>query len=256
MPEIVFLGTGGGRVVIVRQLRATGGFIISGSALRLHVDPGPGALVRCVERRQNAASIGALFVSHVHIDHSNDAGIIIEAMTATGRTPKLVLAAQSVLQGEERAISPYHQRMAECRALKAGDETKAGSADLTATKTEHTDAHAIGFKMRIDGKTIGYTSDTGYFEALSGIFKGCDALVLNCLRPAAERLPHHLCSEDAALLLSNAKPTLAILQHFGMRMLRAGPEAEAKRIEQQSGVRTIAAKDGMRVPIGDRLGAW
>jgi hypothetical protein len=36
-------------------------------------------------------------------------------------------------------------------------------------------------------------------------------------------------------------------------MVRAGPEKEAAWIEEQSGVRTVAATDGMRVAVGDAV---
>jgi hypothetical protein len=36
-------------------------------------------------------------------------------------------------------------------------------------------------------------------------------------------------------------------------MLRAGPELEAQKIEYESEVDTIAAKDGMRLVIGEEI---
>jgi len=36
---------------------------------------------------------------------------------------------------------------------------------------------------------------------------------------------------------------------MGMKMLRLGPSKEAEKIEKQSGVRTIAARDGMHINV-------
>jgi hypothetical protein len=35
------------------------------------------------------------------------------------------------------------------------------------------------------------------------------------------------------------------MTHLGLKMLKVGPELEAKKIQDASGVRTIAAMDGM-----------
>ena len=43
---IKFLGTAGARVVVSKQLRASGGVWIKYQDTNLHIDPGPGALVR------------------------------------------------------------------------------------------------------------------------------------------------------------------------------------------------------------------
>ena len=40
------------------------------------------------------------------------------------------------------------------------------------------------------------------------------------------------------------------MTHLGMSMLKAGPEAQAAIVERESGVRTAAAQDGMRIDVG------
>src|SRR5579872_3926013 len=46
--EILFLGTGGARFVVARQIRASGGMWMRFGKTQIHVDPGPGALVRAL----------------------------------------------------------------------------------------------------------------------------------------------------------------------------------------------------------------
>ena len=45
--QLIFLGTAGGRMSVAKQLRASGGFWAVLGGTRIHVDPGPGALVHC-----------------------------------------------------------------------------------------------------------------------------------------------------------------------------------------------------------------
>ncbi len=113
MADILFLGTGGGRVNLIRQLRGTGGFLLLGRSLTIHVDPGPGALLRLHEANQDPAKTDAIIVTHMHIDHVADAGVLIEAMTGfmLSRGGTLVTCA-SVVEGDahgDKSISTYHQ---------------------------------------------------------------------------------------------------------------------------------------------------
>jgi ribonuclease BN (tRNA processing enzyme) len=59
----------------------------------------------------------------------------------------------------------------------------------------------------------------------------------------------HLTPEDVIKLLRVARPRTAILNHFGMQVVKAGPDAIAKRIETETGVPTIAAGDGMKFDL-------
>ena len=72
--EIVFLGTGGGRINLIKQARATGGFRINSANTSIHVDPGPGALITSVKYREDPLKLNAVIVTHAHVDHSNDSG--------------------------------------------------------------------------------------------------------------------------------------------------------------------------------------
>ncbi|MDP2934653.1 MAG: MBL fold metallo-hydrolase, partial [bacterium] len=59
----------------------------------------------------------------------------------------------------------------------------------------------------------------------------------------------HMNSDDVVELLKGVKPKMAILQHFGRSMIEAGPAAEAVEIQTKSGVKTVAAQDGL-VEVG------
>jgi len=58
-------------------------------------------------------------------------------------------------------------------------------------------------------------------------------------------------ADKAKILIERAKPKLAILQHLGMKMLFGVAEREAKWIEQETGIKTVAAKDGQVFEIGE-----
>ena len=45
--------------------------------------------------------------------------------------------------------------------------------------------------------------------------------------------------------LINKKPKLVIMTHFGIKMLKADPLYEARKIQKKTGIQIISAKDGM-----------
>ncbi len=263
MVDILFLGTGGGRVNLIRQLRGTGGFVLQGKSLNIHIDPGPGALLRLHSAGFDPLSLDALIVTHMHVDHVSDAGVLIEAMTGfTFKKRGLLLASASVLVGDrhgDKSISTYHQSLpaktevfgpqdSKKFEVKEGMDANAhaiGSFSLSGVPVKHDEDSAFGFVMELDGVKIGYTSDTEYIAGVhDSAYSGVDVLIANNLKSAADGIPDHLHSGELIRLLQAAKPKLCILSHMGMGLIQAGPEAEAARIESASGVPTVAGKDG------------
>ncbi len=256
--EIVFLGTGGGRINLIKQARGTGGFRINSPSANIHVDPGPGALIHSLKNRESPLSLDCIIVTHNHVDHMSDAMVLIEAMSHYGLKRKgIVIGSRQAILGEgggDRCISAYHQSKAEqVHAPKAGERTEFGTGHggfvFEAVAMKHEEPTAFGFKIQMDGKTIGHISDTEYMENLGDAFSGCDILIINCIKPQADRYGGHLCCSEVIEVLKKAKPKQCIITHMGLKMLRSGPAKEAERIEKESGIRTIAARDGMRLNV-------
>ena len=254
--EVIFLGSGGGRICMMLQKRATGGFIIKSDKHQIHIDPGPGALVRAYQYKVNPLKTDIIILSHAHADHVTDTEVIIEAMT-NGTTKKkgILVANKTSIYGNEitrPAFSKYYEAFLERIICAEDDEIKLDDIKLKPIHLKHNEPNTVGYIIEINGKKIGYIADTEYFDGLSQ-FEKTDVLIINVVRPNNERLKGHLCSRDVIEILKKTKPKLAIIQHFGMKMLYAGPETQAKMIEKESGVRTIAAKDGMVINVDREL---
>lgn len=256
--EIVFLGTGGGRINLIKQVRGTGGFRINSQSAGIHVDPGPGALIHSIKNRQGPLSLDAIIVTHNHIDHESDAMVLIEGMASYGLKKRgILIGSRHVVEGDEegdRGISKYHQ--SKCAAVhvavpgeKKEFKTARGQFLFEAVGMRHEEPSAFGFRITMDGKVVGHISDTEYFEGLGGSFSGCDALIVNCMKPEQDKYAGHLTSTELISVLREARPQLCLMTHMGIKMLRLGPGKEASRIERESGVRTIAARDGMRLVV-------
>ena len=118
--KLTFLGSGGGRFATISQKRMTGGFRIDDfNGKNYHIDPGPGALVRCYQFGVNPTKIDGVFVSHSHTDHYNDAEILIEAMTR-GMTKN-----NGIIMGK---VGPCSFKVSSKQFQESGSGSKQGKA--------------------------------------------------------------------------------------------------------------------------------
>jgi len=253
--EIVFLGTGGGRINLIKQIRGTGGFRIDSSSANIHVDPGPGALISSLMEKEDPLSLDAIVVTHNHVDHFSDAMVMIEGMTNYGlKNRGIIIGSKAAMEGQDRAIHAYHQSKVEAAYIAVPGEkktfkTEKGSFDIEIIAMNHEEKTAFGFKLFLDGKVIGHITDTEPAEHLGKAFSGCDVLIVNCMKPVVDKYHGHLTTGDVIEVVKEARPKTCVITHMGLKMLRDGPAKAAETIEKESGVKTVAAKDGMRFKV-------
>ncbi|WP_298500567.1 MBL fold metallo-hydrolase [uncultured Methanobrevibacter sp.] len=248
--KITFLGSGGGRFSAISQRRMTGGFRIDNlGGKNYHVDPGPGALIRTYQFGFDPRNLSGVFVTHAHTDHYNDAEILIESMTrGMTRDFGTIFGSESVLKGYESwgpCISSYHQSKSKKVLLKPGEAQDVDNITIKGTKTEHGDPTGSGFQIDYKGFKISYTSDTGYFDGLADYHEGSDILIASVLRPGNRTINGHMCTRNFIDLINEVKPKVAVMTHLGLKMISNNPVTEAKKISKQTGVKTIAAFDGL-----------
>ncbi len=242
----------------ITQKRMTGGFRIDDiNGKNIHVDPGPGALVRSYQFGLNPLNLDWVMVSHSHTDHYSDAEVLLEAITR-GMTRKkgTIIGSRSVIEGYKKwgpCISKYHLSKPKVVIMEPGDEKKFGKIGVKATKTIHGDPKGVGFQFKYENFTLSYTSDTEYFEELQREHKGADVLIASVIRAGNERIRGHMCADDFGALVDGVSPKLAVMTHLGMKFITDNPEGEARRITEETGIKTIAARDGMRLDLDEFL---
>lgn len=255
MDELIFLGTGGARFVVFRQIRASGGIWLSLGGTNLLVDPGPGCLVKCLSKREklDPASLDGIILSHRHLDHSADVNVMIEAMSGGGFKKRgIVFAPRDALE-EDPVILKYLRGYVDgIGILEERGEYEIGEIRFgTPVKHIHGKVEAYGINFSTPRFTISYIVDTRFFPELVNHYRG-EILILNVVRLKPSDLDH-LSLEDAKVIISSVKPKLAILTHFGMTMIRAKPWEVAKSVEEETGVKTMAARDGMKLNLDEYL---
>jgi phosphoribosyl 1,2-cyclic phosphodiesterase len=257
--EIIILGSGGGRFTAITQLRATGGLRLHLDGRKMHIDPGPGALLRSIRAKCSPSEIDALFISHTHIDHLADIYVMIEAMTSGLLAQKgCLIGNRTAMQGDgktqPRILEYYQKAIKNTGTLKPGDSCKIDNIVVEATKSRHNELNTIGFKFYYSGGVISFVGDTEYFEELSEQHKDSEIVILNILKPKNYKHPGHMCTVDAIRLVSELKPRLLIIQHFGITMIKSNPVVSARQIQRATGVKTLAARDNMRIKLSRKYG--
>lgn len=258
--SITFLGTGGARFVIISQVLATGGVWFNLAGTEFLVDPGPGSIVRVTERKLNPENLAGIIVSHRHLDHSADVNIMTEAMTGGGsRRRGHLFAPRDALETEPVILAYLRKRLESVEALEAGGSYKLGNVSFTTPVRHIHGVENYGMIFKTDKYTIAYITDTRYFEGLPGYYRG-DLLLMNVVfldpktpaQAVESDMPiDHLSVPDVERLVTEIRPKVAIMTHFGMGMYRAQPWTIAEKLTQKTGIRVLAARDGMEFHLSE-----
>jgi ribonuclease BN (tRNA processing enzyme) len=242
---ITILGTGGDSNIVGRQVRASAGLIIKTPDSQLHIDPGPGTLVQMAKHDFHPRETTCILLSHQHLNHANDASALISAMTHNGIDKRGVLITNTL----DDCIIPGYFRLLTERSIALKDQQRIGINDLEikAVGLKHYDSKALGYLINTPNYNVGYISDTEYTDGLAEQFKEANVLVICCKYPQGVKEGDHLNTDDVIMLLEKVKPQLAVITHFGAKMVHADPLAQARVIHRATKVAVIAAKDGLHI---------
>jgi phosphoribosyl 1,2-cyclic phosphodiesterase len=259
--SILFLGSGGARFVVARQLRASGGMWLRFGSTQIHVDPGPGALVRALAHVPpcNPHELDAIALSHKHLDHSGDVNALIEAMTSGGFRRRGAILAPADAFDDEHVVLPYALRYVESveRLSASSGPYRVGDVDVF-TSLKH--VHAVqtyGLHFAYAGLRVAYLPCGRSFDGLAADYAAHrpHVLVINVLRFHNHQDVDHLTWPDAKRIVAEVRPKVAIFQHFGTQMLDAQPPRLAERLEDELGLRVIAAYDDLVVDLDTEVAA-
>ncbi len=252
MSSVTFLGTGGGRMVVLNQLRKSGGFWLKLDEVNILQDPGPGSLVMVHQLRLRPRNLDAIILSHRHIDHSNDVNVMTEAMTSGGFQPRGRLIVPSDCLNSDSVVFQYVRPFVEITEIKKGMEITLKNVNVEFPIQNMHPVETYGAIYTFKAGRMGYIPDTEYFPEIAGAYKGVDFLIINVVRMKTDKKIRHLNMDEAAGLINEIRPKKAILTHFGLQVLKSSPELQARNISNKTGVEVVAAYDGMSVDFEDR----
>jgi ribonuclease BN (tRNA processing enzyme) len=246
---ITFLGTAGARFVVTRQFLASGGAWLNLGNTQILLDPGPGSLVQATKRKLDPTKLAAIVLSHKHLDHSGDINIMIEAMTDGGTKKRGIVFAPGDALNQDPVILSYLQSdPQDIQMLTEGGSYTINDISFK-TPVRHTHpVETYGFIFQTPRHTFSWITDTRYFDDLASHYEG-ELLIINVVRLKPGAPLYHLSLPEAKSIIEELKPRTAIITHFGMTMWRARPWELAKKLTDETGIRVIAARDGMKFDL-------
>jgi phosphoribosyl 1,2-cyclic phosphodiesterase len=259
--SILFLGSGGARFVVARQLRASGGMWMRFGETQIHVDPGPGALVRALSNVPpcNPRQLDAIVLSHKHLDHSGDVNVMIEAMTSGGFRRRGAVLAPADAFDDEPVVLPYACRFVERieHLEPSSGPYLIGTVELYTSMLHRHAVQTHGLHFVHGGLRVAYLPCGRYFDELSADYAKHrpDVLIVNVLRYHDQTNVDHLTWMDARRVVAEVRPKVTVFQHFGTKMLEADPPALASQFEDEFGLRAIAVYDGLTLDLETEIAA-
>jgi ribonuclease BN (tRNA processing enzyme) len=246
---ITFLGTAGARFMVSRQLAASGGLWLSLNGTEILVDPGPGSLVQSTKRKLNAEKLSAIILSHRHLDHAADTNVMVEAMTNGGfKRHGCLFAPADALDPEPVIFSYLKNYIANIIVLEGEKEYTVGNVTFTTSVRHVHPVETYGMVFQASGHNFAYIADTRYFDSLYRSYAS-ELLVINMVLVEPRPPIDHLSVPDVERIINEIKPKVAILSHFGLHVWQARPWLIAEELSRKTGVRVIAARDGMKFDL-------
>ena len=189
---------------------ATSGYLVESGGTRLLLECGSGVVSNLL-RVCPATALAGVMLSHLHMDHAGDLGVLRYALEAAGAQ----LPAVAPDAPEDAAALLLRHAAYRLERAEEGREYRFGALTVRLFLVHHP---VPTFALRVsDGaRTLFYTGDTGYFPALAEAAWGADAVLADACfseADAAVKPPVHMTAAQAARLAREAGAARLLLTH-------------------------------------------
>ncbi len=223
---------------------------------RFLFDCGRGVLMRAAAAGFGAQNISALFLTHLHSDHTTDFNDVINTrwVMSPGPNPLRVFGPVGSRQFSDRTLATletdigyriaHHEDLTappvETRELEPGAVLEEEGACILAMPTDHSPVHpTLGFRIEAEGKVVAIAGDTVPCDGLDAICQDADIYVQTVIRsdlisqaPAPRMrdvIDYHSDVAQAGQTATRCNVGHLVLNHFVRRPCPRGEEEWAWR---------------------------
>ncbi|MEU9393400.1 MBL fold metallo-hydrolase [Streptomyces sp. NPDC048324] len=226
--------------------RPCSGYLVRGGGAEVWVDAGPGTFAE-LQRHTDPARLTAIWISHLHADHTADLLAACYAFAFGGLTPPAPVpvyapagCAHRLAGFLGRPDTGFLNGVFAFHPLYDGHSVRHWNLRLTSRAVVH-DVEAYGLRAECQGSVLAYSGDSGPCDALAELATGADVFLCEADvdRHREGEQPVHLTPEDAGAWASGARELL--VTHVGPTLSR---ESAVKRAAAVFRGRTSAAVEG------------
>jgi len=213
--------------------RPCSGYLLRGGGAEVWVDAGPGTFAE-LQRHTNPARLTAIWISHLHADHSADLLAAVYAFAFGGLTPPAPIpvyappgAAHRLAGFFGRADTRFLSGVLDFQPLYDGHEVRHWNLKLASRAVVH-DVEAYGLRAECAGRVLAYSGDSGPCTALVELAAESDVFLCEAdLDRHGEGEQVHLTPEDTGDIARKAGARELIVTHVGPTLTRDMATARA-----------------------------
>ena len=217
--HVTILGSG---TAIPSLRRGSPGLLVEVAGQSLLFDGGAGTLPRLLKAGVTVLELDRVFYTHLHPDHTGDLVPLLFALRnpAWQRTKPLYLTGP-------RGFGAYYESLVGVY----GDWIAAKNYELVLHETLKETTEGEGFRViprevvhlqhslcyrveAADGKSLVFSGDTTYCDAIIDAARGADLLVLECSAPDEQPMKNHLTPTEAGQIAALSGCRRLALTHF------------------------------------------
>ncbi|MEV6179335.1 MBL fold metallo-hydrolase [Streptomyces sp. NPDC052015] len=226
--------------------RPCSGYLLRGGGAEVWVDAGTGTFAE-LQRHTDPRRLTAIWISHLHADHSADLLAAVYAFAYGGLTPPAPIPVYAPADCARRLAGflgrpdvRFLSGVLDFRPLYDGHAVRHWNLRLTSRAVTH-DTEAYGLRAQCQGSVLAYSGDSGPCDALTELATGADLFLceadIDAHREGEQRV--HLTPEDAGACAKGARELL--ITHVGPTLSR---EEAVGRAALVFAGRTTAAREG------------
>jgi ribonuclease BN (tRNA processing enzyme) len=196
---------------------ACSAYLVEADGFRLMLDFGTGSL-SAMQRYASLTAVDAILLTHLHIDHTQDACgyVVVRRYAPDGPLPRLPLYAPA--GAEQRLSTAYGEGSLEdvyvFHTIVPGTTT-IGPFSVTAHRVNHP-VETYGVRVEHGGKVLAYSADTAPCAALEELAQGADLFLCEAsYLDGVDNPPDiHLTGREAGEVASKAGVGRLVLTHL------------------------------------------
>ena len=184
--ELILLGTGGGQRIFEHRSQTSQALVRGGSTIV--IDTGFNAARQLAWAGIDASSIDFIFITHDHPDHTQHIGRVLHAAWSAGRTTPIdVYSFPGIEEIIDTGLSEIDIGSSELAAVRrlavlhdvteGGVVHEDGLVKVTAAENSHGMEYSYGYRFDMPDRSIAFSGDTAYDEAIIELARGADVLV-------------------------------------------------------------------------------